>query len=168
MRRPAARSRAIGGRASPRPSGDRPSEFRSAGGHTCPPVDWHALVAAARAAAAHSYSPYSHYAVGAALLAKDGRVFAGCNVENASYGLTNCAERTALFKAVSEGRRAFRAIAIVGGTAKALALPCGACRQALAEFCPPDLPVAVAPLRRGAPVVRALAEYLPHSFALRT
>ena len=141
MRRPAARSRAIGGRASPRPSGDRPSEFRSAGGHTCPPVDWPALLAA------------------------DGAVFSGCNVENASYGLTNCAERTALFKAVSEGRHEFAALAIVGGTARSPALPCGACRQALAEFCPPSMPVAVAPLRRGATVVRPLGDYLPHSFS---
>lgn len=138
----------------------------SAGGRPRPPVDWPALVAAARAAAVHSYSPYSHYAVGAALLAEDGRVFGGCNVENASYGLTNCAERTALFKAVSEGARRFRALAIVGGTAKAPALPCGACRQALAEFCPPSMPVAVAPLRRGGPVVRTLGDYLPFSFSL--
>ena len=130
--------------------------------------NWTSLVTAARAAAARAYAPYSKYRVGAALLAADGTVFTGCNVENASYGLTNCAERTALFKAVSEGRRRFRALAIAGGTPKAPAVPCGACRQALAEFCPPDLPVAVAPLRRGAPVVRALAEYLPHSFALRT
>ena len=101
---------------------------------TPPPIDWAALVAAARAAAARSYSPYSHYAVGAALLAEDGRVFTGCNVENASYGLTNCAERTALFKAVSEGARRFRALAIAGGTARAPALPCGACRQVIAEF----------------------------------
>ena len=122
-----------------------------------PSPDWPALVAAARAAAARAYAPYSKYRVGAALLADDGTVFAGCNVENASYGLTNCAERTALFKAVSEGRRSFRALAIVGGTAKAPALPCGACRQALAEFCAPDMPVAVAPLRGG---------YLPFSFAL--
>ena len=129
------------------------------------PIDWAALVAAARAAAARSYSPYSRYAVGAALLAEDGRVFAGCNVENASYGLTNCAERTALFKAVSEGRREFAALAIVGGTARSPALPCGACRQALAEFCPPSMPVAIAPLRRGATVVRPLGDYLPHSFS---
>ncbi len=131
-----------------------------------PAIDWAALAAAARAAAARAYAPYSKYRVGAALLADDGTVFAGCNVENASYGLTNCAERTALFKAVSEGRRSFRAIAIAGGTAKAPALPCGACRQVLAEFCPPDLPVAVLPLRGGAPVVRALRDYLPHSFSL--
>lgn len=133
---------------------------------TPPDIDWAALAAAARAAAARAYAPYSNYRVGAALLADDGTVFAGCNVENASYGLTNCAERTALFKAVSEGRRSFRALAIVGGTAKAPALPCGACRQALAEFCASDMPVAVAPLRGGAPVVRTLGDYLPFSFAL--
>ena len=129
-------------------------------------IDWTALVAAARAAAARAYAPYSRYRVGAALLAADGSVFAGCNVENASYGLTNCAERTALFKAVSEGRRAFRAVAIAGGTARRPAVPCGACRQALAEFCAPETPVAVAPLRGGAPSVRPLSDYLPFSFSL--
>ena len=77
--------------------------------------DWTSLVTDARAAAARAYAPYSKYRVGAALLAADGTVFTGCNVENASYGLTNCAERTALFKAVSEGRRRFRALAIAGG-----------------------------------------------------
>ena len=128
--------------------------------------NWTSLVTAARAAAARAYAPYSKYRVGAALLAADGTVFTGCNVENASYGLTNCAERTALFKAVSEGRRRFRALAIVGGTARAPALPCGACRQALAEFCKADMPVAVAPLRAGDPVVRALSSYLPFSFSL--
>ena len=128
--------------------------------------NWTSLVTAARAAAARAYAPYSKYRVGAALLAADGTVFTGCNVENASYGLTNCAERTALFKAVSEGRRRFRALAIVGGTARAPALPCGACRQALAEFCKADMPVAVAPLRAGAPVVRPLSSYLPFSFSL--
>ena len=117
-------------------------------------------------ASAKAYAPYSKFKVGAALLAEDGRIFTGCNVENASYGLTNCAERTALFKAVSEGRREFAALAIVGGTARSPALPCGACRQALAEFCPPSMPVAVIPLRGGAPVVRALRDYLPHSFSL--
>ena len=89
---------------------------------------------------AYSYVPYSHYAVGAALLAKDGRVFTGCNVENAAYGNTMCAERTALFKAVSEGAREFEAIAIAArGSAP---FPCGACRQSLYEFAP-DLRVMV-------------------------
>lgn len=124
------------------------------------------LVASARRAAERSYSPYSRYPVGAALLDAEGGVWTGCNVENASYGLSMCAERTALFKAVSEGRRDFVALAIAGGTASSPALPCGACRQVLAEFCAPSMPVAVAPLRRGAPVVRPLGEYLPHSFDL--
>ena len=89
---------------------------------------------------AYSYVPYSHYAVGAALLAKDGRVFTGCNVENAAYGNTMCAERTALFKAVSEGAREFEAIAVAArGSAP---FPCGACRQSLYEFAP-DLRVMV-------------------------
>lgn len=88
----------------------------------------------------YSYVPYSHYAVGAALLAKDGRVFTGCNVENAAYGNTMCAERTALFKAVSEGAREFEAVAIAArGSAP---FPCGACRQSLYEFAP-DLRVMV-------------------------
>ena len=92
------------------------------------------LLALARLAMENSYSPYSHYAVGAALLSADGRVFQGCNIENASFGLTNCAERTALFKAVSEGARDFTAIAIASnGSAP---YPCGACRQALNEFAP--------------------------------
>ncbi len=99
------------------------------------------LVAMAREAMTFSYSPYSHFRVGAALLARDGRVFKGCNIENASYGATNCAERTALFKAVSEGAREFTAIAITAD--KALAWPCGICRQALYEFAP-DLRVIVA------------------------
>ena len=82
----------------------------------------------------YSYVPYSHYAVGAALLGKDGRVFTGCNVENAAYGNTLCAERTALCKAVSEGAREFEAIAIASsGSAP---FPCGACRQSLYEFAP--------------------------------
>ena len=92
------------------------------------------LLETARGMRAFSYVPYSHYAVGAALLAEDGRVFTGCNVENAAYGNTMCAERTALFKAVSEGARRFTAIAIASsGSAP---FPCGACRQSLYEFAP--------------------------------
>ncbi len=91
------------------------------------------LLAHARDAMKHSYSPYSSYPVGAALLCTDGRIFQGCNVENASFGLSNCAERTAVFKAVSEGAVSFEAIAIA---AKTKAWPCGACRQVLNEFSP--------------------------------
>ena len=93
------------------------------------------LVALAKEAMEHAYVPYSHFKVGAALLAKDGRVFKGCNIENASYGATNCAERTAIFKAVSEGCREFDAIAIVASSGD-LVPPCGICRQVLFEFLP--------------------------------
>lgn len=87
----------------------------------------------------HSYAPYSGYMVGAALLCEDGSIVTGCNVENASYGATNCGERTAVFKAVSEGKRRFSAIAIAGGKEGALdyACPCGICRQVLREFSNP-------------------------------
>lgn len=98
------------------------------------------LLAMAREAMRTSYSPYSGYAVGAALLCADGRVYQGCNIENAAFGLTNCAERTALFKAVSEGEREFSAIAIAAKDSAPW--PCGACRQALSEFAP-DLRVMV-------------------------
>lgn len=87
-----------------------------------------------------SYAPYSNFLVGAALLAKDGRLFGGCNVENASYGATNCAERTAFFKAVSEGVKDFEAICIMGGPKGVITEftpPCGICRQIMSEFCDP-------------------------------
>ena len=88
-----------------------------------------------------SYTPYSNFKVGAALLAKNGEIFTGCNIENASYTPTNCAERTAFFKAVSEGVREFRAICIVGGKDGKLTeytAPCGVCRQVMMEFCDPN------------------------------
>lgn len=88
-----------------------------------------------------SYSPYSNFRVGAALLGKSGKVYTGCNVENAGYTPTNCAERTALFKAISEGEHEFSAIAIVGGLGENISefcAPCGVCRQALSEFCDKD------------------------------
>lgn len=91
-----------------------------------------------------SYSPYSGFKVGAALLGKSGEVYLGCNIENAAYTPTNCAERTAVFKAVSEGEREFVAIAIVGGKGdepSELCAPCGVCRQVLAEFCDEDFRV---------------------------
>lgn len=99
------------------------------------------LIAAAFEAQKMSYSPYSQFQVGAALLGKSGRVYTGCNVENAAYSPGNCAERTAFFKAVSEGEREFTAIAVVGNAAGAadgereICAPCGVCRQVMAEFC---------------------------------
>ena len=88
----------------------------------------------------NSYSPYSNFKVGAALLSESGKIFTGCNIENAAYGPSNCAERTAFFKAVSEGVKEFQAIAVVGGLngeLKQLAAPCGVCRQVMMEFCDP-------------------------------
>jgi len=100
------------------------------------------LIKAALEARQMAYAPYSHHKVGAALLTKDGKVFKGCNIENAGYTPTNCAERTAIFKAVSEGYKEFDAIAVVGGMEDAkdipVCAPCGVCRQVLNEFCDPD------------------------------
>ncbi|MCM1090333.1 MAG: cytidine deaminase [Butyrivibrio sp.] len=105
------------------------------------------LITAALAARGNAYAPYSHYAVGAALLLENGDVYCGCNIENASYGASNCAERTAFFKAVSEGRRDFRAIAIAGGMEGQepadYAYPCGICRQVMQEFCGQDFRIYV-------------------------
>lgn len=100
------------------------------------------LIKAAQKAREYSYSPYSHFQVGAALLTKGGKVYTGCNIENAGYTPTNCGERTAIFKAVSEGEYDFEAIAIVGGPKDAEKLeycsPCGVCRQTMMEFCDPE------------------------------
>lgn len=87
-----------------------------------------------------AYIPYSKFPVGAALVTKDGKIYTGCNIENASYGLCNCAERTAIFKAVSEGERDFSYLVITGNTDGPIS-PCGACRQVIAEFCDPQMPV---------------------------
>lgn len=97
------------------------------------------LIRAALLARENSYSPYSHFRVGAALLCTDGKIYSGCNIENRAYGPTNCAERTAFFKAVSEGEREFLAIAVVGGENDPVwCYPCGVCRQVMAEFCQAD------------------------------
>jgi len=111
-----------------------------------------------------AYAPYSGFHVGAALLAKDGRIFTGCNVENASYGLTVCAERVALFKAVSEGAREFLAIAVACG--KGPCAPCGACRQVLYEFAP-DLLVIMSDGEGKGWTTAKLFELLPHGFGLK-
>ena len=107
-------------------------------------IDYKFLMSEAQKARNFSYSPYSHFRVGAALLTRSGKVYRGCNIENAGYSATNCAERTAIFKAISEGERDFEAIAIIGGregeTAKFCA-PCGVCRQVIAEFCPKDFKI---------------------------
>ena len=97
-------------------------------------VDREALIAAARAAREHAHAPFSRFKVGAAVQARSGRIFGGCNVENASYGLTLCAERVAIFKAISEGERGFEAVAVVTDT-DTFTPPCGACRQIIWEFC---------------------------------
>ena len=124
------------------------------------------LLASAVQAARKTYSPYSKFPVGAALMTARGKVFTGCNVENASYGLTMCAERVAVLKAVSEGNQKFKALAVVGGRGTA-ARPCGACLQVLAEFCGPDFPITLASLDKPGRIERlTLGDLLPHTFKL--
>jgi len=118
------------------------------------------LIALALEARKKAYAPYSHFRVGAALLAESGQVYAGCNVENASYGLSICAERVALFKAVAAGERRFKAIAVVTET---MATPCGSCRQVLAEFGEGELQVIVAD-PEGQMEIYTLGELLPAGF----
>ena len=116
-------------------------------------------------ARARSYAPYSHFTVGAALLTTSGKVYLGCNIENAAYGAVNCAERTAFFTAVCEGERDFAAIAIAGGREGEVGdvcAPCGICRQVMAEFCTPDFEVVLA-FGEGVRSYR-LDEILPLSF----
>lgn len=114
-----------------------------------------------------AYAPYSGYAVGAALLADNGKIYTGCNVENASFGATNCAERTAFFKAVSEGERSFRAIAIAGGKQKQEitdpAYPCGICRQVMQEFGGKDFRILVASSKKDYREY-TLSQLLPYGF----
>src|SRR3954465_2162446 len=103
-------------------------------------MDVEKLVAESKKAREQAYVPYSKFPVGAALLAEDGTVYKGCNIENSAYSMTNCAERTAFFKAVSEGVTKFKALAIVGDTEGPIS-PCGACRQVIYEFCDRSMPV---------------------------
>jgi cytidine deaminase len=121
-------------------------------------MDWDSLVNAAWKTSDQAYAPYSNFHVGAALLAEDGRIFTGCNVENLSYGLTNCAERVAIGAAVSAGVRRFLAVAVVADTAVPIS-PCGACRQVLAEFGVPRILLA----NRTERVEFTLEELLPRA-----
>lgn len=123
------------------------------------------LVAMAKEAMMYAYSPYSEYKVGAALLCKDGSVYTGCNIENAGYSATNCAERTAFFKAVSEGKKDFEAIAICGGkegVIDGVFPPCGVCRQVMREFCEDDFLIYLA--TKDEIKTYTLKELLPVSF----
>jgi len=123
------------------------------------------LISMAVEAMSKAYSPYSGFQVGAALLCSDGTVYTGCNIENAAYSPTNCAERTAIFKAVSEGRRDFTAIAVCGGKngiITNLCTPCGVCRQVLREFCKDDFPVYLA--HKDGFKALTLGDLLPYSF----
>ena len=129
-------------------------------------IDYKSLMQAAQKARNNSYSPYSHFRVGAALLSKSGKVYTGCNIENAAYSATNCAERTAIFKAVSEGERDFVAIAIVGGREGETAdfcAPCGVCRQVISEFCPKDFEIVLGNEQKFE--VYTLDQLLPFSFS---
>ena len=130
-------------------------------GRRLSPDEERRLVAAATGARKRAVAPYSGFQVGAALLAEDGTVFGGCNVESASYGLTNCAERTAIFKAVSEGVRKFRAIAVVTAAAKPTA-PCGACRQVIWDQCR-DIEVVMA-TTKGKLLRTRMKDLLPYAF----
>lgn len=124
------------------------------------------LLEKARMAARAAYCPYSRLRVGAAIVAEDGRIFCGCNVENASYGITLCAERVALTSAIAAGVRRFRAMAVVADSAT-LVYPCGACRQALREFCADELPIYIARARRLPQFERiCLGRLLPKAFHL--
>ena len=125
------------------------------------------LINAALQARKNSYSPYSGYSVGAAVLTTDGKIFNGCNIENASYGATMCAERTAIFTAVAAGYKNFTAIAIVGGKngEADMPYPCGICRQVLSEFCDKNFKVIIARSEIDYEEY-TLGELLPHSFLL--
>ncbi len=118
----------------------------------------------------NAYAPYSGYCVGAALLTADGRVYTGCNIENASYTPTVCAERTAIFKAVSEGAREFVMLAVAGGKQGTITVafpPCGVCRQVLSEFCSPDMPIVLVQDTDGNGEVHTLGELLPLAFEIK-
>lgn len=119
-------------------------------------------IAIAEDALTKAYVPYSQFPVGACLVTEDGKTYQGLNIENASYGLTNCAERTAIFKAVSEGQRKFSHLVVAGHTPNPIA-PCGACRQVIAEFCGPNMPVTLVG-ENGVTKETTVAQLLPYAF----
>ena len=127
-------------------------------------MNWQGLIDAATAARQHAYCPYSGYAVGAAVLADDGRTYAGCNVENRTYGLTVCAERVAVGAAVAAGARRILAVAVVTAS-EPPGTPCGPCRETLTEFGAPETPVLLTNLR-GDRVEHRLVDLLPFPFEL--
>ncbi|WP_017380135.1 cytidine deaminase [Paenisporosarcina sp. TG-14] len=121
------------------------------------------LMEQSKIARENAYVPYSKFKVGAALITKEGKLYHGCNIENAAYSMTNCAERTAMFKAVSEGERDFASLAVVADTEGPVS-PCGACRQVIAEFCKPNMPVYLINLK-GDIQETTVAELLPGAFS---
>ncbi len=130
-------------------------------------IDAQRLIDAAVAVSRNAYAPYSKFHVGAALLTKDGEIISGCNVENASYGLTICAERNAIFASVARKITSFRAVAIVAD-GDAVPFPCGACRQVLSEFCGPSTPVFVASIKEPGKIhALTMGELLPHAFSFK-
>lgn len=124
-------------------------------------MDMESLIRAAKKARENAYSPYSNFKVGAAVMTPSGKIYSGCNIENASYGLTNCAERTAIYKAVSEGEHTFEALAVVADTLEPTA-PCGACRQVMAEF---GIKQIVLGNIKGHTKTLSLEEILPYAFS---
>ena len=131
-------------------------------------MDRETLARLALEARKNAYAPYSRFTVGAALLAKSGKVYTGCNIENAAFSPTSCGERTAFFKAVSEGEREFLAIAVAGGRdgeePESLCPPCGVCRQVMAEFCSPETFEILMATKNGVEKVCLLRELLPEGF----
>ena len=128
-------------------------------------IDYSMLMQQAIKARERSYSPYSGFKVGAALLCQDGEIHTGCNIENRAYGPSNCAERTAFFKAVSEGKREFLAIAIAGGREELeMCFPCGVCRQVMGEFCDPETFDIICGTSKQKYEVWKLKELLPYMF----
>lgn len=127
-------------------------------------MDKEQLVQKAKEAMKHAYAPYSRFPVGAAVLTDNGDVYTGVNVENASFGLTNCAERTALYKAYSEGERAIKAIAVIAETEEPIS-PCGACRQVMSELCRPETTVLLAN-KHGQFIETTVKTLLPGAFSM--